>query len=126
MASSNTTTVTDRFIEITFDESGSSGVDWHSGSTAVGKNGLGLADDERLAITSLVFIPSGSNDFIFVRDSSGGTSSGALIWYHKAAAITGDHSITFDTPLLARPAVDVSDCSFTGTSGTAKLLIHLA
>jgi len=125
MASTNTTTVTDRYIEILFDEDGSSGVDWHAGSTVAG-NGLSFGDNDTLLVKSMLFYPSAADDIIIVRDSTGGTSSGALVWKYKAAALVGDHRISFDPPARIRPAIDVSDCAFTGTSMTAMLLIELA
>ena len=122
MASSNTTTLTDRFVEITFGEAGTSGTDWLC--TATGDNGLSCTGG--IIIKSMQFYPTQANDVICVRNQSPTATSGAMVWKYLAVAVGGNHRIDFSPPSRMWPVVDVSSCTFGGSTGTAKLLIELA
>ena len=120
MASTNTTVLKDRFLDVIIEESGSSGTDWYASQDLKGFEKSGLL------IKSITWFPTAANDVMIIRHSTDGTDvGGPIIWYKKCASLTGDHRITFEPPMRMNPAIDVSEITLGGTTGTGRLLFEL-
>ena len=122
-ATTNTTLLKGRFLDITLGEDGSSGTDWYPAQSCA----LGFGPHDYLIVKSITFYPSAANDIIVIQDSTDNTDlDGPAIWIYKAAAIAGEHVKYFDPPQRMRPTLDMTDQTLSGTSGTARLIFELA
>ena len=107
----NTTTINGHVIRIIPDGS----TDWYMDQD-LPNSGAGLA------LHSIVFKPSGTNDVLVVRDSKRGTASTAEIVAWKVGGDTEEQVIYLEGEIY-NPFIDDTDCTYS-SAAAARIMFH--